>query len=594
MYKLINNFNVFVDDILEAVCKNRGVSKEIITKQSPDNVIHYSKLKNIHKAVQLFTSILDNNINATIVIVIDPDVDGYSSSAILVQYIEKNFPNVKLIFLFQSGKQHGLTDHIMKQIVNLMDNDIDIDLLIVPDAGSNDFKEHERLDGMGIRVICLDHHSVEGDVESEFAIVVNNQLSPEYDNKQLSGVGVVLKFLNALDDKFGINDSGNYGEIVSLGLVADVMDLTSPETRYLVYKGLTQIKNEYLKEMIFKNIGKYDKLYPYSLSFNLIPKMNAIIRVGSQEEKEELFLALIGRNIPFYNTRRKVEETLQYKMTRIGGNVHKKQGDTKKKWIKLLKQKVEDEGLDSNKVIVITLTSEDDMKIGKKDKVEKFDKALTGVIASALTSYYRKPVLIMHHNETKGTYGGSLRGFDSVLSDTKTFLQELNLFNFVQGHAQAGGVEITEDNYKLLNNAINEKLQFSNDSNNSLIDVDFVVPSKNVNKSLIEKVYSYEKYWGKGIEPPTFAILDVQANMKNVKVSDGGMIKWNVNGVDYTQFSADKRLIEYAETNNTLKMNVVGKLSVNNFMGNTSYQVMIDDFEILSVEETKSFSNFVW
>src|SRR5690606_21434879 len=225
----------------------------------------------------------------------------------------------------------------------------------------------------------------------------------------------------------------------------------------------------FLKEMIFKNIGKYDKLYPYSLSFNLIPKMNAIIRVGSAEEKEELFLALIGRDIPFYNTRRKAEETLQYKMTRIGGNVHKKQGDTKKKWIKLLKEKVENEGLDENKIIVITL-----------NKSEKFDKALTGVIASALTSFYRKPVIIMHHNETKGTYGGSLRGFDSVLSDTKSFLQDLNLFNFVQGHAQAGGVEITEDNYKILNKTINEKLQF--ESNQTLIGVDFVVPSKNVNK----------------------------------------------------------------------------------------------------------------
>lgn len=473
-----------------------------------------------------------------------------------------------------------------------MDNDIDIDLLFVPDAGSNDFEQHERLDTLGIPVIVLDHHSVDDNEESKFAIVVNNQLSPEYENKALSGVGIVYKFLQALDDEFSFNDADTYLDLLSIGNTADVMDLTSPETRYLVYKGLTQIKNDYLKEMIYKNIGKYDKLYPYSLAFNLIPKMNAIIRVGTPEEKRELFLALIGREETFYNTRRKENETLQYKMTRIGGNVHKKQGDTKKKWIKALKQKVENEGLDENKIIVITLTSDDDLETGKKGKIEKFDRALTGVIASALTSFYRKPVLIMHHNETKKTYGGSLRGFDSVLSDTKTFLQDLELFDYVQGHAQAGGVGISEDNYKLLNNAINKKLEFS--SNSRLVDVDFAVPSKSINKTLVEKVYSYEKYWGKGIEPPTFAILDVEANMKNVKVSDGGMIKWNVNGIDYTQFSADKRLIEHAETNVTLKMNVIGKLSVNTFLGNTSYQVMIDDFEILEVNETKSFSNFVW
>lgn len=592
MYKLISNSNVFTENILEVVCKNRGVDKNKIMNPSFDDVIHYSKLKNMDKAVQFFKSTVNEKEEVHIVTVVDSDSDGYTSSAILVQYIEKHFPNVKFHFLYHNGKVHGLSDNIMNQIIALMDNDIDIDLLFVPDAGSNDFEQHERLDTLGIPVIVLDHHSVDDNEESKFAIVVNNQLSPEYENKALSGVGIVYKFLQALDDEFSFNDADTYLDLLSIGNTADVMDLTSPETRYLVYKGLTQIKNDYLKEMIYKNIGKYDKLYPYSLAFNLIPKMNAIIRVGTPEEKRELFLALIGREETFYNTRRKENETLQYKMTRIGGNVHKKQGDTKKKWIKALKQKVENEGLDENKIIVITLTSDDDLETGKKGKIEKFDRALTGVIASALTSFYRKPVLIMHHNETKKTYGGSLRGFDSVLSDTKTFLQDLELFDYVQGHAQAGGVGISEDNYKLLNNAINKKLEFS--SNSRLVDVDFAVPSKSINKTLVEKVYSYEKYWGKGIEPPTFAILDVEANMKNVKVSDGGMIKWNVNGIDYTQFSADKRLIEHAETNVTLKMNVIGKLSVNTFLGNTSYQVMIDDFEILEVNETKSFSNFVW
>lgn len=82
--------------------------------------------------------------------------------------------------------------------------------------------------------------------------------------------------------------------------------------------------------------------------------------------------------------------------------------------------------------------------------------------------------------------------------------------------------------------------------------------------------------------------------MNNVKVSAGGMIKWNMNGIDYTQFVADKRLIEYAETNKKLTLNVIGTLSVNNFLGKVSYQVIVEEFEIIKVEDFKNKSNFIW
>lgn len=573
MYKLRSLANPFTDDILEVVCNNRGVNKDKILNHNFEDVIHYSHLKNIKEALKLFNDISKLE-TSEVGIVVDSDVDGYTSATILTRYIENNFNHIKLHFFFHEGKQHGLTDSNMKQI-KAIEN---LDLIFVPDAGSNNYAEHKELSKNGIPVIVLDHH--EAHEESEYAVVVNSQLSPNYHNKQLSGVGIVYKFLQGLDDTFNLSDADTYLDLVSLGNVADVMDLTTPETRYYAYKGLTQIKNEYLKEMIYKNIGKYDKLYPHSLSFNLIPKINAIIRFGKLEEKKELFYAMIGREDIYYNSRTKKEETLPQKLTRIGTNVHKKQGDTKKKWIAKFKENIESQRLDDNKFIVITL-----------DEKEKFDNELTGVIASALTSTYRKPILILHENSKDGTYSGSLRGVDSVLSDTKSFLLGLNLFDYVEGHSQAAGVKIKKDNLAKLNEVINKNLHF--ESNKNEIDVDFVVPSNKVSKTLIKNVHSFEKHWGKGIEPPLFAITNVEANMKNVKVSTGGMIKWNVNGVDYTQFVADKRLIEHAETDKVLTMNVIGTLSVNNFLGNVTYQVIVEEFEIIKVEEKRK-NNFVW
>jgi len=65
-------------------------------------------------------------------------------------------------------------------------------LVIVPDAGSNDYEQHQVLRERGVDVLVIDHH--EADKVSEDACVINNQLSAHYANKTLSGVGVVYKF----------------------------------------------------------------------------------------------------------------------------------------------------------------------------------------------------------------------------------------------------------------------------------------------------------------------------------------------------------------------------------------------------------------
>ena len=71
-------------------------------------------------------------------------------------------------------------------------------LVIVPDASSNEYDTHKRREE-GIDIIILDHH--EADYTSPYAVVVNNQLC-DYPNKNLSGVGVVYKFCQYLDNLF--------------------------------------------------------------------------------------------------------------------------------------------------------------------------------------------------------------------------------------------------------------------------------------------------------------------------------------------------------------------------------------------------------
>lgn len=132
--------------------------------------------------------------NGHILIVVDSDCDGFTSAAIIYQYTIRLNCHCKIDYWLHEGKQHGLQDHIDR----LMEENNEYDLIILPDSSSNDATYHDMLDEIHIPCLILDHH--ETDVKlSDNAVVVNNQLSPEYINKSLTGAGVVYQFCRYID-----------------------------------------------------------------------------------------------------------------------------------------------------------------------------------------------------------------------------------------------------------------------------------------------------------------------------------------------------------------------------------------------------------
>src|SRR5699024_1893260 len=120
------------------------------------------------------------------------------SSALFVKFMQEiNHP---IGILMDEGKTHGLTDNIMNDIIG------NYDLVIIPDAGSNDIEQHKKLLDNGIDFIVLDHHEVKEEVInklniSENGVVINNQLLNI--NKNYTGVGMVyifLKYVNFLEN----------------------------------------------------------------------------------------------------------------------------------------------------------------------------------------------------------------------------------------------------------------------------------------------------------------------------------------------------------------------------------------------------------
>lgn len=231
-------------NFLEELLYDRGIitseNKEKFLQPTIENELSPMLLDNIVEAADLLEYHLKNG--SKIYLIVDSDVDGFVSSSALYNYIMENYkqiyPNFKIKCHIPSGKEHGL-ETLMKDL----SIEKKYDLILLPDAGSNDVEEHKILHEMGYDIICLDHHLVTK--ISKDAIIVNNQSSEKYDNKSLCGAGVVYKFLEVLDNRNGWKSAQKYLDIVSLGLVADVMNLTTLENRWLCSCGLSHISNSF-------------------------------------------------------------------------------------------------------------------------------------------------------------------------------------------------------------------------------------------------------------------------------------------------------------------------------------------------------------
>lgn len=283
-YRLYENGTNDTSNVVMEALKNRGVCDCNEYLNLTDKVVlPYSYLNNMDEAVDLFINHFERK--SKIGVLVDEDVDGFCSASEMYLYIKRLDSDYPVNYIMhQRAKAHGLSDDI-----ELPD---DIELLIIPDAGTNDVEQCKKLNENGIDILILDHHESEKD--NPFALIVNNQMSERYDNKSLCGAGVVYKFLKALDDRLWNEYADDFLDLFALGNISDVMDMRSYETRYLTDLGLKNIQNKFLKALIkAQEYSMNDIVNIHNIQWYITPVINAIIRIGSIEEKELVFRAFI-------------------------------------------------------------------------------------------------------------------------------------------------------------------------------------------------------------------------------------------------------------------------------------------------------------
>jgi single-stranded-DNA-specific exonuclease len=578
------NFN-FDKDYAKSLLMYRGVEDvEAFLNPTREYLQPPACLKGMAVGAGMYLRIV-NKPDSHVLIVVDSDNDGYTSAAIIYQYTRRLSPSCKVDYWLHEGKQHGLQDHIDR----LMEQDYKYDLIILPDSSSNDANYHDMLEEINTPCLILDHHLT--DVKLSYnAAVINNQLSPEYKNKELTGAGVVYQFCRYLDSMTGNEWADDYLDLAAWGIIGDMGSVLEMENRYIITAGLKNIKNDFFKALlekqaysITKKMGAswddiMEKLTPTSVAFYIVPLVNGMIRVGTMEEKERLFLAFIDGSRLVPSGKRGAKGTMErvdVEAARECANAKARQDKAKLAAVERLEAKIFKYDLLENKVLFVRLEDDD-----------KFPSELNGLIAMQLAAKYKKPTIVARLNE-QGFDRGSARGVDkSELKDFKQFLMDSGYFEYAQGHANAFGVSIDDDYLHEFHQYANEKLANYNFGENSH-DVNFVRGADSTDLSdLVMDIGGLSHVWGQGNKEPLIYIKPVVIDPAKIMVmgSNKDTVKININGIDYIKFRATDLIDELRCASGAVQIEMVCKANINEWMGRCTPQMMIEDCEIKEVK----------
>ncbi len=561
--KYILKYEVDKSDVINDLLRKKGIEDPQaylnITKKYENN---FFLLKNIEKGCLLLLEHLKKG--SKIYLQPDSDMDGYMSASIFYNYVKLIYPDANIVWKMHEGKQHGV---ILSYIPE------DVDLAVFPDAGSNNYNEHKELKDRGIDVLVIDHHQCEK--ESEDAVVVNNQLC-DYPNKYLSGGGMTYKFIQCLDKLLNINLSEQFIDLAAVSIVGDMMDLRDYENRYLVKKGLSKIENLGLKQLITQqaySIGDTERLTPISVAFYVVPLVNALIRVGTEKEKELLFRAFTEGHIIIPSTKRGDKgnfESVAQQAVRNCVNARNRQNRLKEKAIEDLDIKIQKNELFRNQVIFVNV--EDN---------EMFDSTLTGLIAMNILSKYKKPTIVARLDDY-GYWKGSARGSNATeLKDLKKFFSDSGLFEYTEGHPNAHGISIHTDNVEKLIEYANKELkdvQF----NENTYEVDFVFSAKDNFSDAIMEIGELKEMWGQGIDEPLIVIENIELFPEDVSFigQNKDTVKFELGSVAFVKFKDSDLVQKIKNLRNGFSLTVVGKANINAWNGNFTPQIMFEDYSI--------------
>lgn len=408
----------------------------------------------------------------------DYDADGVTSTALLYSYLETTGANVMYYIPSRESEGYGMN----KLAIDTL-HEKGIKLIVTVDNGIAAINEIEYANSLGIDTVVTDHHQPTGDLPNAVAVIDMHRQDCMSKYKKLSGVGVAFKMVMALEGEYCDVDAllDNYSDLLCIGTVGDIVELKS-ENRVFVKRGLESIENTDrvgLGSLVEVAGLKNKKINSGNVSFTIVPRINAVGRLGlskksvalllteDSEEAKEIALQLNEDNIE----RQQIEKDI---LKKIGDSIS------------------QNSYLFNQRIIVID--------------GENWHQGVIGIVASRVKDIYGKPVIVIskNGNEAKAS-GRSVEGFslcDAVFACS-------DLLTHYGGHPMAVGLSLKTENIDLFRKKINEYALKVEKMPFNTLNIDCKLNPASINIDLVKSL-SYLMPYGAGNPTPIFGLYKME------------------------------------------------------------------------------------
>lgn len=600
-YKLLYDGDIFSTDLRERIALNRNLAPDwcqrLFTERPSFDFLglreaSYTLLAHLKSKNQKFQ------------IVVDSDLDGIASAAILYKFLQKFYPEIETVYSLHTGKQHGLSDDI-----KIEDG---VTLVMLPDAGSNDVKQCEALHNRGIDVICLDHHIIEQ--PNPYAAVVNC-MDGIYPNTHLCGAAVTWLFLWG----FCYNCISFFEEpqsyllslldLVAIATISDIMEVTNEDNMYFIQNGLSNIQSKALRAFLLSNEVSLNDVTIEDIKFKVSPLISAMIRMGNMPEKTLLFRAFIDDYEEFDYEKRGsfdvVKENIYDRVVRLCKNAKSRQDRAK--------QKLLDECQVHEYPHILLVEYQADKS-----------STLTGLVANELANKYCKPCFVYRTTDERDENGeawfhGSVRNYDgSPIPSVKQLLTDIfqNDGDF-RGHNNAFGASVLAtqlgSNAGFYAEIIEEYINNHSVSNGTVAvgdktySLDFSIPAEALDAGFIQKLHWFERYSGYGFAPVTALVTGIKVCQENFKTMGKNTFNWKISdedtGVSFVKFKIDRATDELIQKFDDVDLgattyfdtcyviDAICTFGLNVYNGEIHAQAVVKDYVIRNTFKKESFED---
>jgi single-stranded-DNA-specific exonuclease len=225
----------------------------------------------------------------------DNDVDGITSTALLVDFFRK----LNVLVVSHISTRHQLSKNVLEDGLDFAMRE-GCSLMITVDCGITACEEVIRFTEKKIDVIVTDHHVPTDKIPHCIATLNPKLINDAYPNKDLTGVGVAFKLAHAITNELVSSgkispshiDLKEFLDLVALGTIADMGSLLG-ENRVLVRYGLKQLKSTKrigLKELFHVCGIKHEEISSNDIVLKIAPRINSLGRIADPNKGVELLL----------------------------------------------------------------------------------------------------------------------------------------------------------------------------------------------------------------------------------------------------------------------------------------------------------------